>query len=80
MRRQGIARQLFASTFALAPARGYEKLFAFVRADNPAALQTYQRHGFTIIGTARRQARIGGRDIDEVFIERWLGTGAEGKA
>ena len=69
-RRQGIASRLFETTFAAARLKGYEKLFAFVRADNPAALATYRRHGFTVIGTARRQARIDGRYIDEVMIER----------
>ncbi len=68
-RRQGIASHLFAATFAAAPAKGYEKFFAFVRADNPAALHTYRRHGFEVIGTARRHARIGGSYIDEVMIE-----------
>jgi RimJ/RimL family protein N-acetyltransferase len=51
-------------------------LFAFVRADNPAALHVYQRHGFVVIGRARRQARIAGRDIDEILIECWLGGDA----
>jgi L-amino acid N-acyltransferase YncA len=69
-RRQGIASRLFAETFAAARRKGYEKLFAFVRADNPAALATYLRHGSVAIGTARRQARIDGRYIDEVMIER----------
>jgi L-amino acid N-acyltransferase YncA len=69
LRRQGIASRLFGATFAAAPAKGYEKFFAFVRADNPAALQTYLRHGFVVIGTARRHARIGGRYVDELMIE-----------
>ena len=71
-RRQGIASQLFGATFASAPSRGYNKLFAFVRADNRPALSTYLRHGFSAIGTARRHARIDGRFIDEILIERWL--------
>jgi RimJ/RimL family protein N-acetyltransferase len=41
-----------------------------VRADNDAALRVYQRHGFSIVGTARRHARIGGRYIDEIVIEK----------
>src|SRR5437762_8181222 len=44
-RRQGIATQLFRATFGTAVRKGYEKIFTFVRADNPAALQTYLRHG-----------------------------------
>jgi RimJ/RimL family protein N-acetyltransferase len=69
LRRRGIAARLFAATFAAAPGRGYEKLFAFVRADNPAALAAYRRHGFAVIGTARKHARIGGRYVDEIMIE-----------
>ena len=72
-RRQGIATALFRATFSAALAAGFEKLFAFVRADNPAALETYRRQGFERIGTARRHARIDGRYIDEILIERALG-------
>ena len=71
-RRHGIASQLFDRTFSAARVNGYEKLFAFVRADNPAALATYVRQGFVVIGTARQHARIDGRYIDEVMIERAL--------
>ena len=71
-RRQGVARALFAATLETARTKGYEKLFTFVRADNPAALSTYRAHGFEVIGTARRHARIDGRYVDEVLIERQL--------
>jgi L-amino acid N-acyltransferase YncA len=71
-RRQGIAKALFAATFEAARQKGYEKIFTFVRADNPAALATYRAQGFVVIGTARRHAKIGGRYIDEILIERPL--------
>jgi len=71
-RRQGIATQLFRATFGSAVRKGYEKIFTFVRADNPAALQTYLRHGFRTVGTAHRQARVGGRYVDEIIIEKLL--------
>ena len=71
-RRQGVARRLFLATFAAAVHKGYEKIFTFVRADNPAALQTYMGQGFYTVGIARRQARIGVRYIDEVIIEKLL--------
>lgn len=70
--RQGIARQLFAATFAVARQKGYEKIFTFVRADNPAALATYRSQGFRIVGTAEKQIKINGTYIDEVIIERNL--------
>jgi L-amino acid N-acyltransferase YncA len=71
-RRQGVARALFPHTFAAARQAGYQKIFSFVRADNPGALAAYQAHGFTVIGTARGQAKLQGRYIDEVLIERQL--------
>jgi L-amino acid N-acyltransferase YncA len=71
-RRQGIAGRLFEAMFSAAPRKGYEKFFTFVRADNPVALQTYLHHGFTVIGTAARQAKIRGQYIDETLIEKML--------
>lgn len=71
-RRRGIARRLFAATDEAARQKGYEKFFTYVRADNDAALQTYLGQGFRIVGTAERHARIDGRCIDEVVIEKSL--------
>ena len=71
-RRQGIATRLFEATFAVAVQKGYEKAFTFVRADNPAALEAYRRQGFRVIGRAEKQARIDGRYIDEILIEKLL--------
>ena len=71
-RREGIATRLFQATFAAAMRKGFEKTFTFVRGDNPAALSTYLRHGFRVIGAAERQAKIDGRYIDEILIEKWL--------
>ena len=72
LRRHGVAKALFAATLAAARSKGYEKIFTFVRADNPAALAAYRAHGFETIGTARRHARIDGRYVDEWLIERQL--------
>jgi L-amino acid N-acyltransferase YncA len=69
-RRQGIAKALFAATFESARQKGYEKIFTFVRADNPVALATYLGQGFRVIGTAEKHAKIDGRDIDEILIEK----------
>jgi L-amino acid N-acyltransferase YncA len=71
-RRQGIAKALFRATLARAVEEGYEKLFTFVRADNPAALEVYTRQGFRIIGTAARHAKVNGVYVDEIMIERFL--------
>ena len=78
VRRQGVATRLFQATFGAARLKGYEKIFTFVRADNEAALQTYLRQGFRVIGTAHRQARIDGRYVDEVLIERLLDPAPDG--
>src|SRR5688572_22104738 len=72
LRRQGIATQLFAATFDAARRKGYEKFFTYVRADNEAGLLTYLRQGFRIIGKAERQAKIDGKYIDEIVIEKQL--------
>lgn len=77
-RGQGIGRRLAEATFTAAVGQGYEKLFTYVRADNPAALAYYQALGFRIIGTAQRQARLAGRYVDEVIIERFLGPSGDG--
>jgi L-amino acid N-acyltransferase YncA len=70
--RQGIAAKLFAATFEVARRKGYEKIFTYVRADNDAGLRTYLGQGFRIVGTAERHAKIDGRYIDEIVIEKFL--------
>ncbi len=72
LRRRGIARRLFHATFEAARLKGYEKFFTFIRADNPAALAAYQRHGFEVIGTAKRQARTKHGYVDEILVEAFL--------
>ncbi len=72
LRGQGISKKLFEATFAKAKEKGYEKLFAYVRADNPVALKVYQAPVFDIIGIAKRQAKIAGKYVDEIFIEKFL--------
>ena len=71
-RRQGVSRSLFEATFQAARQKAYEKIFTFVRGDNPAALATYLKHGFQIVGTARKQAKVNGTYVDEIIIERFL--------
>jgi RimJ/RimL family protein N-acetyltransferase len=51
---------------------GYEKIFTYVRGDNPAALVAYVKCGFRIVGTAQRHAKCAGRYVDEIIIERFL--------
>jgi L-amino acid N-acyltransferase YncA len=70
--RQGIGSRLFAATFAAAVAKGYEKIFTYVRSDNEAGLNAYRRQGFRVVGIAERHAKIDGRYIDEIVIEKFL--------
>jgi L-amino acid N-acyltransferase YncA len=71
-RGRGVGRSLAEATFAQARPKGYEKLFTFVRADNRDALRFYRGLGFRVVGTAARQAKIDGKYVDEVIVERFL--------
>ena len=76
-RRQGIAKSLFPATFEAARRKGYEKIFTYIRADNPPALATYQKHGFRIVGKADRHAKLHGSYVDVIIVERFLAIGRE---
>jgi len=71
-RRKGIGTQLAKATFRAARRKGFEKIFTYVRADNPESLAFYLKLGFRIVGTAQRQARFGEYYVDEVIIERFV--------
>jgi L-amino acid N-acyltransferase YncA len=71
-RRRGVASCLFRATFRQARSKGYAKIFTYIRADNPAALAVYEKHGFRRVGIAEKHVKIDGRFIDEVIIERHL--------
>lgn len=70
--RQGIGATLFAATFRAARSEGYEKIFSYVRSDNAAGLRAYLSQGFRIVGTAERHAKIDGRYVDEILIEKFI--------
>lgn len=70
--RQGIAGHLYRATFERAKAKGFEKLLAWVRADNEAGLRSYRKYGFERVGVVKRHAKIGERYLDEIILERWL--------
>jgi RimJ/RimL family protein N-acetyltransferase len=53
---------------------GLSKIFTYIRTDNPAALATYQHHGFTIVGVTPKRTRGQDRYIDEYVVERMLTT------
>jgi L-amino acid N-acyltransferase YncA len=71
-RRHGVATRLFEATVGAALEKGYEKIFTYVRADNEGALRTYLGQGFRVVGTAYRHAKLHGRYVDEIVIEKSL--------
>jgi L-amino acid N-acyltransferase YncA len=71
-RRHGLGRALSERTFVLARERGFTKVLTDVRADNVDSLAFHLALGFSVVGTARDQAVMGGRAYDVVFIERGL--------
>jgi L-amino acid N-acyltransferase YncA len=75
---QGVGGALAASTFTAARAKGFEKLTAMIRADNPRAIGFYVSQGFKIVGTMRRHAIVNGQYIDEVITEKMLEGPAQG--
>src|SRR5215203_951939 len=68
-RRMGIGSALFAATFEEARRKQYQKLFTYILAHNAAALRAYTKQGFSIVGTARRHARIRNNYVDMVVVE-----------
>jgi len=71
-RRQGIGSALFEATFEAARRKQYEKLFTYILAHNDAALRAYTRHGFSVVGSARRHAKIKNAYVDAFVVERLL--------
>ena len=71
-RRTGIGSALFEATLEEARRKQYEKLFTYILVHNVAALRAYTKHGFSIVGTARRHARIRNTYVDMLVVERLL--------
>ncbi|CAB1128246.1 N-acetyltransferase [Candidatus Hydrogenisulfobacillus filiaventi] len=57
---------------AWARAREVEKISLAVFASNTAALRFYARHGYAEEGRRFRQYRIDGREVDEVWLAKFL--------
>ena len=70
--RHGVGSRLSHATFQEARQRGFLKLRATIRADNPRAMAFYESQGFKVVGTAIMNAFVGGRYIDEIVAERLL--------
>jgi hypothetical protein len=50
----------------------YRTLFTYHLVHNAAALGAYTKHGVSIVGTARRHARIRNNYVDMLVVERLL--------
>ena len=70
--RSGVGRALSEATFTAAREKGFSKIMAMIRGDNPRAQAFYKSIGFDYIGTAKKQALVRGEYIDEVLMERFL--------
>lgn len=70
--RQGIGTELSYQTFKKAKEKGFEKIFTYVLAENEHALQFYLKLGFKVICKSVQQAKLNGRYLDEIIIEKFL--------
>jgi L-amino acid N-acyltransferase YncA len=70
--RHGIGAALSEVSFEAARRKGFEKIFTYVRVDNPGSLAFHEKLGYRVVGTARGQARLGSTYIDEIVIEKFL--------
>jgi L-amino acid N-acyltransferase YncA len=72
-RGQGIGSLLAEHLLPAAQRKGYRKVMALIRADNPGALAFYARQGFRTVGTLRGHTRHQARFLDQVLCERMIG-------
>lgn len=70
--RRGVGRALTESTLSVAAERGYEKLIAWIRADNARAIAFYRAMGFEQVGIARSHLRVAEQGLDAVLMERLI--------
>jgi len=68
----GIGRSLSEATLREARRKGFDTVRATVRADNARAVAFYRSQGFGPVGTLLGYARIDGRDLDAIVLERSL--------
>ena len=68
----GIGRALSGATLREARRNGFDAIRATVRADNARAAAFYRGQGFRPVGTLSGYARIDGRDVDALILERRL--------
>lgn len=70
--RRGIGRRLVAAAVAEAQARGARKLSLRVLGSNQGAQCLYASSGFVVEGVLRAEFRLGGLDVDDTLMARYL--------
>ena len=68
----GVGKALARVTFAAARAKGFRKLMAMIRADNPRAIRFYGSLGFRVVGKLERHVLAHGVLHDEILAEKLL--------
>lgn len=69
---KGIGRKLIWETFEAAKRKGFKKLVAAIRSDNPGALAFYRGLGFKVVESARKRALVGGEHMERILAEKPL--------
>ncbi len=69
-RGQGVGSCLMKATLEAAAGKGYRKVMALIRADNPGALAFYARHRFQRVGLLTAHTRFRDTFLDQVLMER----------
>ena len=68
----GIGRALMDHLLAWMKVRGVEKATLEVFSTNARAIALYQKMGFEIEGSRKRQFKIRGQYVDDVYMAKWL--------
>jgi hypothetical protein len=71
-RNQGIGTALVQQALEWAGQRGLEKVVLSVFATNRRAIHVFEKCGFAVEGARRRQYKIAGQYVDELFMARFL--------
>ncbi len=71
-RELGIGRALMERVLAWMKARGVEKANLEVFSTNSRAIALYKKLGFEIEGSRKRQFKIRGQYVDDVYMAKWL--------
>ncbi|HNW92026.1 MAG TPA: N-acetyltransferase family protein [bacterium] len=74
----GIGARLLARLEELGRAQGIDTILAAISSANAGSIRFHVRHGFAECGRFRRVWRKRGRDLDVVWMQKFLGAGVVG--